>query len=261
MIDVRAHNRVAWNHQVERGNPWTLPASPEAIASAREGKWQIVLTPRKPVPADWFPHLPESDVLCLASGGGQQTPILVAAGATVTVIDNSPAQLARDQEVADREGLSIRSVEGDMRDLTPFDDESFDLIVHPVSNVFIPDVRIVWRECFRVLRTGGALLAGCMDPVRYVFDEPLIDEEGTLTVIHRLPYSDTESLSSEEISRRAEAGQALEFSHTLEDLIGGQTEAGFVITGFYGDRYGKEEGDVQSKYMDVSFATRAVKPE
>ena len=261
MIDVRAHNRDAWNHQVKQGNLWTLPVSPEAIAAARGGEWQIVLTPRKPVPADWFPDLPGRDVLCLASGGGQQTPILAATGATVTVIDNSPAQLARDQEVADREGLCIRTVEGDMCDLAPFDDESFDLIVHPVSNVFVPNVRPVWCECYRVLRPGGALLAGCMDPVRYVFDEPLIDVEGTLTVIHRLPYSDTENLSSREISQRAEAGQALEFSHTLEDLIGGQTEAGLVITGFYGDRYGKEEGDVQSKYMDVSFATRAVKPE
>jgi 2-polyprenyl-3-methyl-5-hydroxy-6-metoxy-1,4-benzoquinol methylase len=70
-------------------------------------------------------------VLCLASGGGQQGPILAAAGARVTVFDNSPQQLAQDRFVARREGLTLETVEGDMRDLSVFADVSFDLIVHP----------------------------------------------------------------------------------------------------------------------------------
>ena len=80
-------------------------------------------------------------MLCLASGGGQQGPILAAAGANVTVFDNSPRQLAQDRLVADREGLAIETVLGDMADLSAFPDARFDLIVHPVSNVFVPDVR------------------------------------------------------------------------------------------------------------------------
>src|SRR5580658_7124734 len=98
-------------------------------------------------------------MLCLASGGGQQGPILAAAGANVTVFDNSPAQLAQDRLVAEREGLVIETVQGDMANLCVFKDARFDLIIHPVSNVFVPDVKPVWREAYRILKPGGALLS------------------------------------------------------------------------------------------------------
>ena len=80
------------------------------------------------------------------------------------MFDNSPQQLARDRLVAEREGLEIRTVQGDMRDLSAFADASFDLVFHPVSNLFCPEVRPVWREAYRVLRQGGILLAGFMNP-------------------------------------------------------------------------------------------------
>ena len=111
-----------------------------------------------------------------------------------------------------------------------------------------------------MLRSGGAILAGFTNPAVYLFDEDRIEKDGSMIVAHRLPYSDTDSLTEEEIERRAGNGDSLQFSHTLQDLIGGQTDAGLLITGFYGDRYRKEEGDVTSKVMDVFFATRAIKP-
>ena len=117
MMDIREHNRKAWDKQVENRNEWTLPVSAEAIAAARRGEWGLLLTPTKTVPRDWYPTLPGADVLCLASGGGQQGPILAAVGARVTVFDNSPAQLAQDRLVAEREGLPLVTVEGDMRNL------------------------------------------------------------------------------------------------------------------------------------------------
>src|SRR5450432_2177365 len=122
-MDVRAYNRGAWDSAVEAGNRWTLPVDAETIARARRGDWSIVLTPNKAVPRAWFGDLSQKRVLCLASAGGQQTPILAAAGARVTVLDNSPRQLGRDREVAVREGLEIVTVEGDMAKL-PFADAS-----------------------------------------------------------------------------------------------------------------------------------------
>src|SRR5687767_11224728 len=121
--EVLDYNRHAWDRQVERGNRWTLPVGPEEVARARRGDWRIVLTPTKPVPADWFPPLSGLEVLCLASGGGQQGPILAAAGAKVTVYDNSPNQLAQDHLVADREALALETVRGDMADLHAFCDD------------------------------------------------------------------------------------------------------------------------------------------
>jgi SAM-dependent methyltransferase len=165
--DILRYNRDAWDRQVERGNPWTVPVGPDVIARARQGDWQIILTPTKPVPADWFPPLASLEVLCLASGGGQQGPILAVAGAKVTVFDNSPGQLAQDRLVADREGLMMETIQGDMADLSVFPDGRFDLIVHPVSNVFAPDVKPVWREAYRVLRPEGSPGGtGCPSGVR-----------------------------------------------------------------------------------------------
>jgi SAM-dependent methyltransferase len=253
--DILRYNCHAWDRQVERGNPWTIPVGPDIIARARLGDWQIVLTPTKPVPADWFPDLAGIDVLCLASGGGQQGPILAAAGAKVTVFDNSPRQLAQDRLVADREGLTIETVQGDMADLSVFPDAHFDLIVHPVSNVFAPDVKPVWREAYRVLRPGGSLLSGFMNPVHYLFDYFAL-EAGELRVAHRIPYSDLENLTDEERARLAEQDAPLEFGHTLADQIGGQLAAGFVLKGFYEDI---DPDTILGKHIPSYIATQALK--
>jgi SAM-dependent methyltransferase len=259
-IDVRAYNREAWNRQVDEGNQWTVPVTPEQIAAARRGDWQLVLTPTRPVPRQWYPPLEGCDVLCLASGGGQQGPILAAAGACVTVLDNSPRQLAQDRLVAEREGLAIRTIEGDMADLHMFSDESFGLIVHPVSNVFAPDVRPAWREACRVLRHGGVLMAGFMNPDWYLFDHDLAERTGEIKVTYRLPYSDVASLSPEQRAEYLRKGWPLEFSHSLESQIGGQLEAGLLLTHLLEDRYPEGEPDPLARYMLPFIATRAVKP-
>lgn len=155
--ELYRYNRYAWDKAVEHRSQWTIPVSTEQIAAARRGVWEIVLTPTKAVPRVWFPPLTDAAVLCLASGGGQQGPILAAAGATVTVLDASPQQLAQDRYVANRETMDLTTLEGDMADLSAFADATFDLIVHPCSNLFAPDVRVVWRECARVLKAGGVL--------------------------------------------------------------------------------------------------------
>jgi SAM-dependent methyltransferase len=255
-MDIRAYNRRAWDRHVEQGNPWTLPVGPEAIAAARQGQWDIILTPTKPIPKDWFPDLRGADVLCLAGGGGQQGPILAAAGATVTVFDNSPRQLAQDRMVANRDGLILQTVEGDMRDLSQFADAGFDLIVHPCSNMYVPDVQPVWAEAYRVLRPGGALLAGFLNPVLYTFDQQLA-ESGVLQVKYALPYSDLTSLSEAERQQYIDEGDALEFGHTLDAQIGGQLAAGFLLAGFYEDR---RSGVSLARYMPTHLATRALKP-
>jgi SAM-dependent methyltransferase len=256
-MDIRAYNREAWNRQVNSGNPWTVPVSSEQIAAARTGVWSLVLTPTKPVPRAWFPQdLRNQKILCLASGGGQQGPILAAAGAQVTVFDNSPAQLAQDRLVAERDNLAIETIEGDMADLSVFDGATFDLIFHPVSNVFAPDVKPVWREAYRVLKPGGSLLAGFMNPLIYIFDFDVIDREKRLEVRYKIPYSDIEQLPTEQLARNRADGLPLEFGHSLEDQINGQIEAGFLIAGFYEDI---DPEEILSKYIPYFIATRAIK--
>jgi SAM-dependent methyltransferase len=253
-IDVRAYNREMWNKQVEFCNPWTVPVSPGVIAEAKKGIWSVLLTVTKPVPRAWFPaDLSGIDLLCLACGGGQQGPVFAAVGAHVTVFDNSPRQLEQDRMVAEREGLALRTVEGDMRDLSMFADESFDLVLHPVSNIFVDDVLPVWREAYRVLRKGGVLLAGFMNPAVFLFD-PDLAEAGDFEARYPLPFDSTK-LSEEARKRIYGDDSPLEFSHSLTDQIGGQLRAGFVLVELYEDTQNTAVG----KLLPVCIATRAVK--
>jgi SAM-dependent methyltransferase len=256
-IDSVAHNRAAWDRRVDADDEWTRPVSTEVIARARQGDWSVVLIGHEPVDRAWFPaELTGADVLCLASGGGQQGPTLAAAGATVTVFDNSPRQLAQDKFVADRDGLPLRTVLGDMRDLSAFPDESFDLVFNPVSNLFSPQLEPVWRECSRVLRPGGLLLVGFLNPDLYLFDAVALDSRGEFVVRHALPYSDLTDLSTEEHEAAFGAGAPIEYSHTMGEQIGGQLRAGFVLTDF---AEAPHHASATARYMPGYFATRAVK--
>lgn len=256
-MNILEQNSRAWDRYAEENIEWSIPVSSEEIELARNDDWQVILTPIKPVPRDWFGDIRGKDILGLASGGGQQIPILAAAGANVTSFDNSAKQLEKDKFVAEREGLKIRLEKGDAADLSRFADESFDLIFHPCSNCFIKNILPVWRECFRVLRRGGVLLSGFNNPIIYIFDR-FAEERGVLELRHKLPYSDMENLSEAEKNEMIEKSEAFEFSHTLETQIGGQIEAGFLIVGFYED-YWTDEARSLNKYAPSFIATKAIK--
>jgi SAM-dependent methyltransferase len=257
--DVLRHNAIAWDAECDNEGQWSRPVSAEVIANASRGDWQVILTPNKPVPKDWFGDLKGRDVLCLASGGGQQGPILSAAGANVTVLDQSPKQLECDRLVAKRESLNIRLIRGDMADLSMLDDSSFDIVFHPCSNCFSPNVRSVWKESFRVLRTRGVLMSGFLNPLFYIFDRDL-DDRGQLVVRHSLPYSDLDRWKEEGLELKADKGENFEFGHLLADQIGGQIDAGFLIAGFYED-YWSDQATTLNKYTPTFIATLALKPE
>jgi SAM-dependent methyltransferase len=255
-MDIVQHNKQAWTNEVEIGNQWTRPVDPAAINDARNGVWNLLLTPTIFVPREWFGEIKNKEILCLASGGGQQGPILSAAGAIVTVFDNCPAQLEKDKFVAERDGLKIKLVQGDMKDLSAFENGSFDIVFHPVSNCFVENVDIVWSECFRVLKNGGRLLAGFGNPVTYIFDLNSMDNEKAFKVRYKIPYSDIEQLPEKELEQKIKNKVPLEFGHSLDSQIGGQIKAGFGIKGFYEDI---SNYDLLDAFIKTFIATLAVK--
>ena len=259
MTDEVEHNRIAWNAESRSGDShWCEPFGKNRIAEAREGKWSVALTAHAAVPRDWFGDVKGKHTLCLGSGGGQQAPLLAAAGAIVTSFDLSEEQLEKDAMVAKREQLNIRLAKGDMADLSCFANESFDVVFHPVSNVFVADVHAVWRECHRVLRPSGRLLSGFMNPDFYRFDHDALEQGQPMVVSYRLPYSDTHSLTPDRLQKKLRRREPLEFSHSLTAQIGGQTAAGFLIAGLYEDHW-DDEATRLNPYMPTSIATLGLK--
>lgn len=177
--DINAQTIDRW---IEEGWEWGQPISHETYLKAAEGEWDMLLTPTKPVPHEWFGTLKGKKVLGLASGGGQQMPIFAALGAECTVLDYSPKQLESERVVAQREGYEIRIIRADMTKPLPFGDEEFDLIFHPVSNCYVQEVKPIFKECYRILKHGGVLLGGYDNNVNYLVDE---DEK---TIIHTMPF-------------------------------------------------------------------------
>ncbi len=245
--DINAATIDRW---IEEGWEWGTPISHETYVKATEGKWDVVLTPTRPVPHEWFGSLAGKKVLGLASGGGQQIPVFAALGAECTVLDYSEKQLESERMVAEREGYPVNLVRADMTKPLPFADESFDLIFHPVSNCYVEEVRPIFRECFRVLKPGGVLLGGFDNGINYILDE----KEEYLQ--NCLPFN---PLKNPEQMRQLEAaGDGVQFSHTLEEQIGGQLEAGFLLTDVYEDTNGA--GRLYEHGIPTFWATRAVKP-
>lgn len=243
-------NAQAVDQWVADGWEWGTPIDHETFVRAQQDDWQMLLTPTKPVPRSWFCPLRGARVLGLASGGGQQMPIFAAAGANCTLLDYSPAQLASDEAVARREGYAIELVRADMTLPLPFPDGAFDLIFHPVSNCYVEDVYPIWRECYRVLKRGGILLAGLDNGVGYAFND-----EGT-ALVQKLPYN---PLKDERLYKEALAsGDGIQFSHGIEEQIGGQLQAGFCLEDVYQDTDG--QGNLHDHGVATFWATRAVKP-
>jgi ubiquinone/menaquinone biosynthesis C-methylase UbiE len=251
-MDIVNHNKSAWDNYVDKKDRWTIPVSEEELEQVKKGIWSIVLTPNKTVPHDWFPDLKGLKILGLASGGGQQGPVLATLGADVTIFDNSEKQLEQDKVLSDKLNLDIKTVQGDMKDLGVFEDHSFDLIFNPCSIVFVDNVLPIWKECFRVLKRGGILMTGLINPISFQIDEE------SLKLIYKQPFSDLHSLPPEKLEELKNNKEALVFGHSLTDQIGGQLDAGFMVTAMFEDTWDVEHK--MDEFLPSFIGTRAVKP-
>lgn len=249
-MDYQKINAETIDRWVIEGWEWGKPAGPEVLARVRKGEWDVLLTPTKPVPHAWFGELKGKKVLGLASGGAQQMPVFSLLGAECTVLDLSEKQLESERIVAEREGYDIRIVRADMTKPLPFQDGEFDLIFHPVSNCYVEDVVPIWKECFRVLKKGGVLLSGIDNNINY-----LVNDDET-AIVNTFPFNPLKN--PEQMKQLMEDDCGVQFSHTMEEQIGGQLLAGFVLTDIYDDTNG--EGRLHEMHIPTMLAMRSVKP-
>ena len=229
------------NDLVENNVNWSACATPEDMQKAREGRLTLNFY-EKEIPAEWLKDVKGKKALCLAGAGGLQAPLLACAGAEVTVFDLSEKMLEKDKQVAEQEHLSIRIEKGNMCDLSRFADGSFDFILNPPSLMYVPDVKLVFKECYRVLKTGGIFIMMAPSPLNYLCDYVNDENGGYYKAVNRMPYCSSDF---------DDMGDWIEYGHTMEDYLGGQIACGFVINGY-----------VECQMEDITelqFLTRAVK--
>ena len=244
--DINAETIDRW---IDEGWEWGKPISHEVFVNAQKGVWDILLTPTKPVPHAWFGDLHDKKVLGLAAGGGQQMPIFAALGADCTVLDYSQKQIESDRFVAEREGYVIRAIRADMTKPLPFDDEEFDVIFNPVSDCYVEEVKPIFRECYRILKHGGLFICGVDHYLNHIVGE---DETH---IVNKLPFNPLKN--PEQMKELMDGDFGVQFSHSLEELIGGQLEAGFRLTDLYEDTNG--EGYLHELCIPTFLAMRSVK--
>lgn len=242
-------NKETIDKWIEEGWEWAKSISHEEYIDAKNGNWNVLLTPTVPVPHEWIGNIKDKKILGLASGGGQQMPIFNALGAKCSVIDYSSKQIESEYKVAKREGYTIEAIEGDMSKKLPFNDETFDIVFHPFSNCYVEDVQHIFNEAYRVLKKGGTFLAGLNNEINYIVDQ------NEKEIVWKMPFNPLKDEKAKEFMVKENAG--MQFSHNMTEQIGGQLKAGFTLVDIYEDTNGF--GRLHELNIKTYIATKSIK--
>lgn len=224
MDEIAEYNRARWKALVEADALFTRPNLNLDADSAR----------RKIDAGGNLGDVRGKDVLCLAGGGGQQSAAFALLGANVTVFDLSEEQLKRDAETAGHYNLDIKIVQGDMRDLSCFDEASFDIVDHSYSINFVSDAVSVFRQVKRVLRSGGIYHFSFTNPFTIGMEQKDWDEKEKGYLLKE-PYINGAKISYTDqnwVYNRDEhkpVPKPIEYRHTLSTVLNGLSENNFII--------------------------------
>lgn len=230
MDDLANYNKNRWEALAQARVAYSRPfldLTPENALAALDPDPVFVGSP--------FSQVAGKNVLCLAGGGGQQTAVFGILGANVTVLDLTETQLARDHEAAAHHGYTIRALQGDMRDLSAFDADSFDVVWQPYSINFVPDAAQVLRQVGRIIRPGGfyhvqfanpfwSMDADAWLPQGYPVKQPYISGQ-------QLLFSSATWKFEDEQGNQHRIEGPHEFLHTYGQIVNTLAQTGFIILG------------------------------
>ncbi|MFH1686396.1 MAG: class I SAM-dependent methyltransferase [bacterium] len=226
MDDIARHNKKYWDEATARNSEYTRPwleLDSKVLQDYAEGRIEVLPEPYTCVyPRQVLKAVVGKRVLCLASGGGQQSAVYGLLGAQVTSFDFNEHQLHADQEAAAHYGYDLSCVQGDMRDLGCFRDDSFDMVYHEISICFVPSVAEVYHEVARILSPGGSYRVGQINPATHGVEE---------TSWNGRAYQVENACRP----GRLDQADAREYRHLLSDQFNELIGAGFAIEGVFED--------------------------
>ena len=223
-------NQKAWDSLVRKRNRFTRPARDQQFAD-----------PLQAIDPDrWLEGPVEGKrVLCLAAGGGKHSALLAAAGAAVTVVDLSAEMLRLDREVAAERRLNVRTIQTSMDDLSMLQEAEFDLVLHPVSTCYVPEIEPVYRQVARVLRPGGLYISQHKQPTSLQGD--ILPVEGHYRITQ--PYYRKGALPEVAYPGLVREPGTREFLHRWEELLGSLCRCGFVIEDVVEPKHGRADAE------------------
>ncbi|HQZ67263.1 MAG TPA: class I SAM-dependent methyltransferase [Planctomycetaceae bacterium] len=214
-MDHRSSNQQAWNQLADSGSLFAKVATDDECRNplqALDGR-------------GWLPTTVAGlNVLCLASGGGWQSILYAAAGANVTVVDLSESMLRLDSREAKRRRFQVQTVHTSMEDLSMFAADSFDIVHQPVSTCYVPDLKCVYAEIARVVRSGGLYISQHKQPVSLQISHRNERQQFVIGV----EYYHEGPLPNQQDTSYRESG-ATEYLHRLDEIVGDLCLSGFVI--------------------------------
>lgn len=228
MDHIARTNRERWNAlaqaNVEYSQPW-LDLTPEQAAQ-HVYRFNILQ------------DVAGKQVLCLASGGGQSSAAFGLLGAEVTVLDLSDVQLEHDRQAAAHHGLKVDTIQGDIRDLSQFADQTFDIVWQVFSLNFIPTVAQLFQGVQRVLKPEGIYFVQFANPFIQSVDDAGWDGKAYPL---KGRYLDGEDLTpqfphwdvTQPDGSTVKIESPHEFRHTLSTLLNTLVDNGFVLLGLW----------------------------
>ncbi|MCK4758187.1 MAG: class I SAM-dependent methyltransferase [Thermoplasmata archaeon] len=249
MDEIAKKNQKFWKNNVASGDIYTRPwLDLDASTVQKFANREIEFLPEPYsyiYPNYIFENIVDKDVLCLASGGGQQSAVFGLLGANVTVFDLTDEQLEGDRKAAAHHGYEITTIQGDMRDLSCFPAESFDMVYHPISLCYVPSLEEIYRQVARVLKPGGLYRVGHGNPAFWYVEEDSWDGKG---------YRITSPIEGDT------EDYGVQFRHDFSDIFNNLVESGFVIKSVHQDprHLVKEPVDEPGSYEHMHYYVHAM---
>jgi SAM-dependent methyltransferase len=216
--EIAAANQRLWDEEVRKKGGYTVPwldLNVDLIHQYAHGQLNPVPYPLYVMyPPELLLDVEGKDVLCLASGGGQQSAVFGLLGARVTVVDLSKGQLNGDETAAKHYGYRVNTVQTDMRDLSCLEADSFDMVHQMFSISWVPNVREVYEGVARLTRTDGIYQVGHWQPA-----VAMVEWNGENYCVTK-PYA--------ERMNRGKSGE-YDFRHYMDDIFNGLLDSGFSI--------------------------------